>query len=299
MKAATPPNAIPSGDKAVKIGIVAPSCTLDATIPARLGELAKASLGDSAPEFVVHPQCFLSEGHFAGPDQARIDALVELANDPAIDAIWFARGGYGACRVAEPAFRAMGPAARNKLYLGYSDAGFLLAGLYARGIGRVAHGPMPSDLNRAGGDAAVLRGLDWLLNPAKPTVTLEAHSQLHLAPPLTGPLKTYAAFNLTVFSQLLGTPLQPDLTDHILMIEEVGEYMYRIDRSLFHITSNPHVRRVAGISLGRCSAIPKNDPDFVLDEVAITKHWCTVAGIPWLGRADIGHDAANTVVPFG
>ena len=283
----------------MRIGIVAPSCTLDATIPARLADLARTSLGDSAPEFVVHPQCFLSEGHFAGPDQARIDALVELANDASIDAIWFARGGEVACRVAEPAIRAMGPAARNKLYLGYSDAGFLLAGLYARGIGRVAHGPMPSDLNRDGGEAAVLRSLDWLLNPAKPTVSLEAHSQLHLAPPLTGPLNTYAAFNLTVFSQLLGTPLQPDLTDHILMIEEVGEYMYRIDRSLFHITSNPHVRRVAGISLGRCSAVPENDPDFALDEVAITKHWCAVSGIPWLGRADIGHDAANTVVPFG
>ena len=175
----------------MRIGIVAPSCTLDATIPARLADLARTSLGDSAPEFVVHPQCFLSEGHFAGPDQARIDALVELANDDSIDAIWFARGGYGACRVAEPAIRAMGPAARNKLYLGYSDAGFLLAGLYARGIGRVAHGPMPSDLNRDGGDAAVLRGLDWLLNPAKPTVSLEAHGQLHLAPPLTGPLNTY------------------------------------------------------------------------------------------------------------
>jgi muramoyltetrapeptide carboxypeptidase len=123
--------------------------------------------------------------------------------------------------------------------------------------------------------------------------------QLCLAPPLTGPLNKCAAFNLTVFSQLLGTPLQPDLTDHILMIEETGEYMYRIDRSLFHITSNPQVRRVAGISLGRCSAIPENDPDFVLDEVAIAQHWCAVSGIPWLGRADIGHDAANTVVPFG
>lgn len=283
----------------MRIGIVAPSCSLDATIPERLNALARASLGKAAPKFVVHPQCFLNERHFAGPDKARIDALVETANDPSIDAIWFARGGYGACRVAEPAIRAMGPAARDKLYLGYSDAGFLLAGLYARGIGRVAHGPMPADLNREGGEAAVLRGLRWLLDPDTAGPPAGPSSQIHLSPPLTGTRDKCAAFNLTVFSQLLGTPLQPDLTDHVLMLEEISEYMYRIDRSLFHVTSNPAVRRVAGIMLGRCSDIPENDPDFVLNEEQVVQHWCAVSGIPWLGRADIGHDAANTVVPFG
>ena len=283
----------------MRIGIVAPSCSLDATVPDRLNTLARASLGQGAPEFVVHPQCFLSEGHFAGPDRVRIDALVETANNPSIDAVWFARGGYGACRVAEPAIRAMAPAARDKLYLGYSDAGFLLAGLYARGIGRVAHGPMPADLNREGGEAAVLRGLDWLLDPDTAAPPAGASSRIHLSPPLTGTPEKCVAFNLTVFSQLLGTPLQPDLTDHVLMLEEVSEYMYRIDRSLFHITSNPAVRRVAGIRLGRCSDIPENDPDFVLNEEQVVQHWCAVSGIPGLGRADIGHDAANTVIPFG
>ncbi|HMT45393.1 MAG TPA: LD-carboxypeptidase, partial [Chakrabartia sp.] len=53
--------------------------------------LAREALGADAPEFIIHPQCFLTEGHFAGPDAARADAFVELANDPSIDAIWFAR----------------------------------------------------------------------------------------------------------------------------------------------------------------------------------------------------------------
>ena len=283
----------------MRIGIVAPSCTLDATIPARLDALARSSLGERAPEFVFHPQCFLSEGHFAGPDPARVAALVETANDPSIDAIWFARGGYGSCRVAEAAIKAFGPPARQKLYLGYSDAGFLLAGLYARGIGRVAHGPMPADLNRDGGEAAVLRALNWLLDPdAKPLPASRAQT-IRLSPPLTGAREKRAAFNLTVLSQLLGTPLQPDLTDHVLMIEEVSEYMYRIDRSLFHVTSNPAIRGVAGIRLGRCSDVPENDPDFGMGEEEIVQHWCTASGIPYLGRADIGHDVGNTVVPFG
>ena len=262
----------------MRIGIVAPSCALDRSIPDRLRALA----GPAGPEFVVHPQCYLSEGHFAGPDEARISALVDYANDPDLDAIWFARGGYGACRVAEAAISQLGEAARRKCYIGFSDAGFILAGLYRAGFDQLAHGPMPSDLNRDGGEAAVRRALDWLTGDEQPR-----------------PAQPQVAFNLTVLSQLLGTSLEPDLTGHVLMVEEVAEYMYRIDRSLFHLTNNPQIRRVAGIKLGRCTAIPENDPDFVLDEVSICQHWCERAGVAWLGRADIGHDGQNTVVPFG
>ncbi len=264
----------------MRIAIVAPSCTLDPLVAERLPALAKEAFGDDAPELFVHPQCYLSKGHFAGPDEARIDALVEVANDPSFDAIWFARGGYGACRVAEAALDRFTSAAGDKFYMGYSDAGFLLAGLYARGIGRPVHGPMPADLKREGGEAAVLRAMEWLINP-KP------------APELS------VAFNLTVLSQLLGTSLQPDLADHVLMIEDVAEYMYRTDRSLFHLTSNPRIRQVAGIKLGRFSLVPKNDPDFGQTEEQIAKHWCAASGIPYLGRADIGHDADNKIVPFG
>ena len=102
-----------------------------------------------------------------------------------------------------------------------------------------------------------------------------------------------------MLSSLIGAPWQPDFSDHVLMLEEVGEYMYRIDRFLFHITSAPSVRRARGIRLGRCSDIPPNDPEFVLDEVEVCRHWCAVAGIAFLGRADIGHDVENRVVPFG
>ncbi len=108
-----------------------------------------------------------------------------------------------------------------------------------------------------------------------------------------------AAFNITILSHLIGTPLQPDLAGHILMLEEVAEYMYRIDRALLHITSNPGIGKVAGIMLGRCSAIPPNDPDFGQTEEEVMKHWCAVSGIAYLGRADIGHDIDNKIVPFG
>src|SRR3546814_7309877 len=65
------------------------------------------------------------------------------------------------------------------------------------------------------------------------------------------------------------------------------------------ITGNPAIRRVAGIRLGRCDPIVPNDPEFGSNEAEIAAEWCARSGIPYLGRADIGHDVGNKVVPFG
>lgn len=268
----------------MRIGIVAPSTPIAHEAAERVTALAAE--GWPELELVFHPQCFLAHNHFAGPDAVRAEAFLEIANDPAFDALWFARGGYGSCRIAEEVLTRLTPAARDKTYLGYSDAGFLLAGLYAAGFPRVAHGPMPNDIRRDGGEAAVRRALAWLATGAP-----EA-----LEPGLSGPS---AAFNITVLSQLLGTPLQPDFAGHQLLVEDVSEHMYRTDRAMFHITGNPGIRRVAGIRLGRCTEVPENDPDFGESEEEVVRHWCQRSGIAFLGRADIGHDADNKVVPFG
>jgi muramoyltetrapeptide carboxypeptidase len=230
----------------------------------------------------------MSHGHFAGDDDTRARAFLDVANDHTYDAVWFARGGYGSCRIVEEVICGLKEPSKRKTYLGYSDGGALLAALYSVGFEAVAHGPMAQDILRDGGKAAIGRALAWMVDRAP-----EA-----LEPTVNGASKT-AAFNVTVLSQLLGTPLQPDLDGHVLMLEEVSEAMYRIDRSLFHITSNPSIRRVAGIMLGRCSDITANQPDFAMNEAEVARHWCDKSGIPWLGRADIGHDADNKIVPFG
>src|SRR6476469_6977490 len=111
----------------MRIAIVAPSCRLTEEAAERVRAIV-AERGDC--ELVIHPQCFLSDGHFAGPDEARLAALREVMADPAIDAVWFARGGYGSNRIAEAAVANLPDAARGKTYMGYSDAGFLLAGFY-------------------------------------------------------------------------------------------------------------------------------------------------------------------------
>jgi muramoyltetrapeptide carboxypeptidase len=274
--------------KLLRIGVVAPSNRIDQELAARLKAFAADSFLDRAPEIVVHPQCFLSAGHFAGDDDARLKAFVEVANDPSFDMLWFARGGYGACRIAEAAIAQLTEAARAKTYLGYSDAGVILAGLYKRGFANLAHGPMPVDMIRAGGEGAVRRALSWLIE--------RSPEALELGVMFDG--KT-AAFNIEVLATIVGTDLEPDLDGHVLMLEEVGEYLYRIDRALFHITSSANVRRVKGIKLGRVSDITPNDKPFGANEEEIVRYWCGKANIPYLGRADIGHDVENKVVPFG
>lgn len=271
-----------------RIGIVCPGGRIEPDLAERVAAFACAAFPERPPELIFHPQCFLSAGHFAGDDAARAQAFLEIANDPAIDALWVGRGGYGACRMAEAVLAGVTDAARAKTYLGYSDAGALLGALYKNGFLRVAHGPMPVDITREGGEAAVRRALSFLTDG----------DAAALEPTAARGVKT-AAYNMMILSTILCTPLEPDLSDHVLMLEEVGEYMYRIDRILYQITASPMIRRARGIKLGRWSAVPKNDPDFGMSEEDVMAYWCARAGIAYLGRADIGHDVDNKIVPFG
>ncbi|MGC8535860.1 MAG: LD-carboxypeptidase [Rhizomicrobium sp.] len=269
-----------------RIGIVAPARRLEEAT-AELLNLAVARLEPSV-ELKFHPHCFLAHGHFAGTDTQRADAVVEYANDSTLDALWFARGGYGTGRIATDVISRLGPPARRKTYLGYSDCGYLLAGLYRQRIGRSAHGPMANDILREGGETAVARGLAFLARGD--TFTLE---------PALQTCGRVAAFNLTVLCHLLDTPLMPDLSGHVLALEEVSEPLYRIDRALGQLAQATSLRQLAGIRLGHINDIVANDVDFGQTAEDCIKFWCGKAEIPYLGAADIGHDVGNKIVVFG
>lgn len=265
----------------MRIAVVAPSCPLKREAGDAVQAIAVAR-GDC--ELVIHPQCFMSDGHFAGPDQERLLALLDVMADSSVDAVWFARGGYGSNRIAEAVLADLPETARQKIYFGYSDAGFLHAGFHKAGL-EVVWGPMPQDVLRSGGEAAIARALDWIVR----------RDESALEPALDGPAM---AFNLTVLSNLLGTPLEPDFTGVDLLLEDVGEHLYRIDRSMFHVTAVPALQKVRRIRLGRISDVLPNEPDFGMDAKAIVEQWCARSAIEFGGIADIGHDAANKVVPF-
>src|SRR5262249_25631428 len=174
-----------------RIGVVAPASRMSPEVAEKVPTLARSLYPDRTPEIVFHPQCFASHGHFAGDDETRAQAFLDVANDESYDAVWFARGGYGSCRVAEAAMPRLTEHSRKKAYLGYSDTGVLLAALYRAGFANVAHGPVAQDVLRESGEAAVERALAWMID----------RSPAALEPTVSRARKT-AAFNITVLSQI-------------------------------------------------------------------------------------------------
>jgi muramoyltetrapeptide carboxypeptidase len=266
----------------IRVAICAPSTPFTREDAARVGGVARAFPGI---ELHFHEQCYAVDGHFAGSDDVRLAAFLECANDPAFDAVWFVRGGYGANRIAQAAVERLDHVAGRKAFLGYSDGGYLLAALYRAGIGQPVHAPMPTDIRRERGEAAVARSLAWL-----------AGDRVGEEPSLDG-RHPAVAFNLTTLAMLGGTPLMPGLAGHVVMVEEVSEHLYAVDRLFFHASA--HLGGIAGLRLGRVSEVPENDRPFGATPDEIARFWCARHGIPFLGAADIGHDAANRIVPFG
>jgi muramoyltetrapeptide carboxypeptidase len=271
----------------MRIGVVAPARTVSREGSARMA--AFMALMYPQHDLVFHPQCYEEVGHFAGTDATRASAFLEFANDPGFDAIWFARGGYGSNRILHEIMHKLGPAARHKTYIGFSDMGFMLGALYARRIGRQAHGPMASSLGREDSGEGAGWVLGWLIDGDKQG----------LEPSLLTDRRPAAAFNLAILTAMIGTPWLPDLTDHVLMIEEVDEPLYRIDRMLFQMAHATQLHGIAGVRLGAVTAVKDNGNDFgeTLDQMIV--RWCAEMGVPYLGRAEIGHVELNRVVPFG
>ena len=295
----------------MRIGIVAPSVYILPAHRQHVAALAAAEFPEA--ELIWHPQVFgrspnedggetgfvISDethipdpqrhGHFAGSEAQRVAAFVEFANRPDIDAIWFARGGYGAGRIATDILPQLNHHARDKIYMGYSDASYLLALLYRAGFPHVCHGPMVVDMGQQGtGVEPVRRALSWMVRGDRSALD-----------PTMKTGERYAAFNLISLAMIVGTPLMPDLSGHVLMVEEVGEYLYAVDRCFFAVTTALWRSPPSEIRLGEITDIKENDRPFGLDEEGIAQYWCRRAGIRYGGRCAIGHSRANHVVPFG
>lgn len=270
-------------DRMTRIAICAPATP----ITRAHADALEALVAQEFPQHSVwfHDQCFLSDGHFAGQDIVRLEALLDCANDPQFDAVWFAKGGYGSNRIAEAAIARMNDAARAKTYVGFSDCGYLLAALYRHQIGQPVHGSMPVSARSERGREAVRRVLRWFSGDTSGLEpTLDGHTPA-------------VALNLITLAMLTDTPLMPDLSGHVVMVEEVSEHLYSIDRLFFHIANT--LPRLAGLRLGSITDVPENNREFGQTEEEIAQFWCARAGIPYLGRAQVGHTADNRVVPFG
>lgn len=273
-----------------RIAVVGTSNTLSRERADQVIQVAGGIYPHGSLEIIFHPQCFSKAGHFAGTDAVRSEAFLEMANDPAFDAIWFARGGYGAGRLLEMVLPKLNQAARQKTYMGYSDATATLAGLYGYGIGRPVWGPMPVDVGRKDiGPAIIEQALRFLVD----------NDSSYIDPAVKETSAPIIAANLTVWCSIMGTKWEPQVEGHVLFLEDVGEAMYRIDRMMFQLTARAKMLKLKGIRVGQFTDIPPNDPDFAMSIDEVMDYWSKRSGIPILGSSMIGHVATNRIVPFG
>ena len=255
-------------------------------------------------EPVVAPHADGHYGYFAGTDEDRLADLNAALRDPAIDAVWCIRGGYGVTRILEGVdFEAL--RRRPRAIIGYSDITALLAGV-TRCAGLVAfHAPTA----RAEMPAFSRRHFSKVLCEAAPAGVLEPlpvpsnvlMPQQHRVVTICGGVAEgpLAGGNLTLLQCLIGTPCFPDLDDAILVLEDVNEDLYRIDRMLAHLRMVGALARLKGIAIGRFTGLKRHMNDGALGVDEVLAHFCRPLGIPVAYGLPFGHIDDQWTLPLG
>jgi muramoyltetrapeptide carboxypeptidase len=235
-------------------------------------------------------------GYLAGRDHERAQDLLR-ADQVGAGLLACLRGGWGAARLLEQPLPL-----QTRWLLGFSDVTALLWSQLAQGKGGGLHGPLLSTLAAEpawsqerlrtllfGGPVADLQGVGWREGAAE------------------GPL---LAANLTVATHLLATPHVPELRGAILVLEDVGEAPYRIDRMLTQWRLSGALQELAGIGLGRFTGC--DDPEdqgseagqdggratrFSVEEVL--RERTADLGVPVLAGLPVGHAVGNAALPLG
>lgn len=232
--------------------------------------------------------------YLAGDDARRGGELAAALADPGIRGIVAARGGYGSMRILSrvwPSANGCPPAIGHaKLLVGFSDITALHAALQAGGCVSV-HGPVVTQLATQPSTVverffAILEQGTLLPAPVAGTPIVGGVAE--------GPL---LGGNLSIVTRLLGTPWLPDLTGAVLLLEDVGEKPYRIDRMWTHLGLAGVFERVAGLALGDFTDCEDPDGDFTLRDVVWNLAGET--GLPCVGDLPVGHGAVNVPVALG
>lgn len=224
-----------------------------------------------------HPDPQRRWGDLAGHDRQRLADL-----HPSAPLVACLRGGWGSARLLEGA----GAISANPHWLlGFSDVTSLLWARQACGLAGGIHGPLLTTL-AAEPLWSQQRLRDLLFGAALPALEGEGWcSGEAVGPLLVG--------NLTVATHLLGTPHLPALQGAVLVLEDVGEAPYRLDRMLTHWRLAGALQQLAGIGFGRFSDCQDEGAEAVLRERTADLGIPVVAGLP------VGHDPGNAALPIG
>lgn len=279
------------------IGIVSPaSCVekeeVEAAIMFLVSHDYNVKLGKSV---------FASDGYLAGTDQQRADDLNSMFADDEVKIILCARGGYGVARIL-PLLDYSTISRNPKPLIGYSDITALHSVLGEKCGLTTIHGPMLSSLTNSNlATPYTLENFFRGLNGEYPSGEIPMPEGKMLETVVPGSAEgVIRGGNLTLIASLVGTPYELKGEGALLLLEEIGEKPYRIDRMLNQLLQNGLLNRVSGILFGdfiNCNVPEGVDDTFSLDDVL--KHYAELSGKPVIKGVPAGHGKHNMFLPMG
>ena len=224
--------------------------------------------------------------YLAGSEERRREELLAAFRDPQTRAVFCARGGYGAMHLLA---RIPVMELPDKPLVGFSDITALHL-LWQRHGRRSIHGPVITQLGKQPED--VKKALRTLLFEGKPPTLVGAETIV--AGTATAPV---VGGNLSVLTRLLGTPYLPELRGKILLLEDVGERPYRLDRMLTHLQLAGVLDGLAGIAVGGLTGCEEKDADYTARD--IVRELLGRIPVPSALGFAVGHGDVNFPVLLG
>ena len=270
-----------------RVALVAPA----GPIRERDVERAEATVQGLGWTPIVIGDVLARDGYLAGDDARRRDALQRALDDDAIDAVWALRGGYGTTRLL-PALDLRALAARPKAIVGYSDLTALHAAVACTVPLVTFHAPVArAELPSFARDSLVAA----LTHAGEPCGFADGAWTGH-GGVATGRI---AGGNLSLLATLCGTPWQPRFAGALVVLEDVREPAYKVDRMLRQLEQAGAFDGCAGLVGGQFTDVPADvnadapDPHVLLADLARR------LGVPCLLGAPIGHIPEQWTVPLG
>ena len=284
------PPALRAGDR---IALIAPASPYD---PAELAA-GKRRLEDAGFEVAVSGE-HRPPGHLvAAPIRQRLEELHEALAAPDVKAVIAIRGGYGVMHLLPHVDWSL-IAAHPKLLVGISDITPLLNGVVDRAGVTTLHGPVAVGLGGRTDEESVDRLLQAMTSGEPlPLLDSDGPAEEHCLSPGRAQGRTCGG-NLSLIAATAGTPFQLRTEGRILLLEDVGEPPYRIDRLLTQLRLSGMLRAAAAIGFGEmlgCEAgegVPYRLRDVVRDAVADLP-------LPVLWGLPFGHGSRNWAFPIG
>ena len=256
----------------------------------------KAVLKDAGYQVVIGDTNKILETPFAGTPQERADELHAFFADPAIDAIFCARGGYSAFKVVELLDLEL-IAAHSKIFIGFSDITHLLHAITAKTGLVTFHGPMLYTF-RKGQELRSFEHVQGVLSGAVVATELSQYPGVKVLRPGTGSGPLWGG-NLSILMSLMGTARQLQTGGRLLFIEDVHEPLHKLETMLQQLRASGLLSGITGLMVGEMTDIPEEPLPFGYGLREVILSACDGLDIPIIMGPPIGHGDTILTLPMG